>query len=298
MGQRQIKVILNPYAGSWKPRQLVGSLIQQFAQCGIEVDLVMTQSPGEATELARAAVECGFQGIVVVGGDGTVSEVVNGLMQASTDEAQIGPLGIIPLGTANDLADMLHLPRRLKDACQRIALGNLHLIDVCQVNDHFFVNNSAVGLEALVTRRSEDIRFIQGKLRYLVAAFLTIWSQPAWHAFIEWDTGTYRGPIAMVSVGNSPRTGGAFWLTPKAKLDDGKLDFVYAPALKRFSLLRLLPQALTGKHIDHNMVVYLQSKALKVTIEPTLAQADGELLAPDITHLEYRVWPQKLKVIV
>lgn len=295
--QAILKVILNPYAGRWRAKSYIDRLQAYFDAQSVAYELVLTTEPGEATAIARQAAEAGHQKVVAVGGDGTVSEVVNGLVAAAGDD-QAGDLGIIPVGTANDLADMLKIPRQFEKACQRVVAGQTRTIDVGIVNDHFFSNNSALGLEPVVTENAETIRLIDGASRYILAALHGIARNPGWQATIEWDTGSYEGPVSLISVGNSPRTGGAFWMTPKAELDDGKLDVVFAPTLNRLQLLRLLPMTFRGKHIDHKAVTSLRVTFLKVTIESTPIQADGELIDRQATEVSYKVLPQKLRVIV
>ena len=180
-------------------------------------------------------------------------------MLAAADN-QAATLGIIPLGTANDLADVLQLPRDAAAAGQRIAAGNSRVIDVGLVNDHFFANNSAVGLEPVVTINHEQMRRVKGNLRYLLAALKSIVEAKPWQMRLVWDDGAYEGPVTLVSVGNSPRTGGLFYMTPHAVLDDGLLDFVFAVGLTRWQLLTLLPKTLKGSHIDHPQVCYLNSE--------------------------------------
>jgi diacylglycerol kinase (ATP) len=297
MATKPIKFILNPYAGRWKARARQSELEAILKDLQIPYELIVTTQPGEGTTVAREASQDGYETVVAVGGDSTVSEVMNGLLQAAGDQpARI--LGIIPLGTANDLADMLDLPRDLRAACQRIIANKTRLIDVGRVNGHFFGNNSAIGLEPIVTLEAEKINFIQGSLRYITAALRAIMRNPTWHVEMKWDTGAYRGPISLISIGNSPRTGGSFWMTPNALLDDGKLDVVFAPPLSRLSLLWLLPATFTGRHIHHDAVVSLRVSSLEIKTDPTPLQADGEILGREVTHLQYSLIPQKLRVIV
>ncbi|RME72159.1 MAG: hypothetical protein D6784_13940, partial [Chloroflexi bacterium] len=209
-----------------------------------------------------------------------------------------GTLGILPLGTANDLADSLGIPRNLNRACERLAKGRHQLIDVGQVNGRFFANNSAVGLEALVTVAHDRMRWVQGNTRYILAAVKTILSARDWQMHIRWDDGEYTGPAILVSVGNSNRTGGKFYMTPHARLDDGRLDFIFAGNLSRPQLLRLLPQTFKGAHIHHPAVVYRQATHLHITLDsPTPIQADGEIFERQATDITYRIFPARLRVI-
>jgi diacylglycerol kinase (ATP) len=294
----KVKVILNPCGGNLPGQTKVARVEQALRQVGLPYHLEVTSQPGHGIELAQQAAFEGWPIIAAAGGDGTVNEVVNGLMQAA-DKAEAGIMGIIPLGTGNDLAEILCLPGDIISACQRLAAGKTRLIDVGQVNGHYFVNNSAVGLEPMVTLAHERLRQIKGKPRYILAALQTILAAKSWLMRLAWNNSLYDGPITLVSVGNSRRTGGSFYMTPQAELDDGLLDFIYAGRLSRWALLRLLPQTFKGTHIHHPQVVYLKTTALSITSSPpTPIQADGEIIAENATEITYQVIPSKLRVIV
>ncbi|MBI1882303.1 MAG: diacylglycerol kinase family lipid kinase, partial [Chloroflexi bacterium] len=264
----------------------------------LDYHLELTTQRGQGIELARQAGLAGWPVIVAAGGDGMVNEVVNGLMQAA-GEAEAAILGIIPIGTANDFAEMLQIPLDINAACQRLAAGATRLIDVGQVNGHYFVNNSAVGLEPMVTASQDRLRWVNGNLRYILAALQTISRAKPWHMRLSWGDSAYDGPINLVSVGNSNRTGGFFYMTPHATPDDGLLDFVYATGLSRWQMLQLLPQTFKGAHIRHPQVVYRKTTSLSITaFSPTLIQTDGEIIDDNATEITYRIIPQKLRVIV
>jgi YegS/Rv2252/BmrU family lipid kinase len=296
--QGKIKVILNAYGGSLGEQAKTALVEEGMQTAGLDYQMELTQYAGHAIELARHAAADGWPIIVAAGGDGTIHEVVNGLMQASEKE-QRATLGIIPMGTANDLADVMHLPRDVTAACQRIAAGNSCVIDVGTVNGQFFANNSALGLEPVVTINHEQMRRVKGNLRYLLAALKGIIQAKPWHMRLVWDDGAYEGSVTLVSVGNSNRTGGLFYMTPYAMLDDGLLDIVYALGLTRWQLLKLLPKTFKGDHIHHPMVRYLRSKSVSITASPcTPIQADGEVIDRTATEVNYSIIANKLRVIV
>jgi diacylglycerol kinase (ATP) len=291
----RVKIILNAHGGRLNSQAKIKLIEQGMATAGLAYDLTETTHPNHGLELARQAAEEGWRVIIAAGGDGTINEVVNGMMHGTGRSA----LGIIPFGSANDLADVLDLPRDVTSACQRIAANNMRTIDVGLVNGRYFVNNSAIGLEAMVTVMQDQMRHIQGTPRYIVAALKTIIKAQSWYMRLEWDKGIFEGPVVLVSVGNSHRTGGAFYMTPQAKLDDGLLDFIYAIDMSRWQMLRLLPQTFSGKHINHALIAYLQTKTLSVKATPATAiQADGEIIDKTATEIHYRILPQKLQVIV
>lgn len=294
----KVKIILNTYGGRLSGQAKISQVEQALQECGVNYHLQPTQNSGHAIELARQAALEGWPVVVAAGGDGTINEVVNGLMQAA-GAGQAGVLGIIPLGTANDLADALKLPRDIKAACQRIAAGQTRLIDLGEVNGHYFANNSAVGLEPMVTIAHDKMRLVKGNLRYILAALTSIISAKIWTMRLTWSNGQYEGPVTLVSIGNSCRTGGEFFMTPHAVLDDGLIDFMYGVGMSRWQMLRLLPQTFTGKHIDHPLVVYRQTTTLSITaFPPTPIQTDGEIIDEQATEINYRIIPKKLRVIV
>jgi diacylglycerol kinase (ATP) len=295
---KKIKVILNRSSGPLAKQVKMDKVEQTLQAAGLEYHLEPTKNLEHCVTLVKQAAQEGWPVVVAAGGDGTINGVVNGLMQAA-GENEAGILGILPLGTANDLADMLDLPRDIAAACQRLATGKTRLIDVGQVNGHYFANNSAIGLEPMVSLTQNQMRWVKGDLRYILAALKVIFASQAWSTRMSWDDGEYEGPLTLVSVGNSPRTGGVFYMTPEAVLDDGLLDFVYAGHLSRWQLLRLLPKTFKGEHIHHPLVFNLRTTALSITTTPpTPIQADGEVFDKNASQINYRLFPQKLRVIV
>jgi diacylglycerol kinase (ATP) len=135
--------------------------------------------------------------------------------------------------------------------------------------------------------------------RYVLAAIKGILGHKPWHMRLVWDDGEYEGPTALVSVGNTCRTGGTFWMTPHAEPDDGYLDFVFAGGLGRLKLLRLLPSTFDGSHVNRPEVTCLRTTRLTIECTPpTPIQADGEIFDRSATHIEYTILPGKLQVIV
>ena len=292
------KIIVNPYAGRWKAKLAIPEIERTCQKIGLDYELVVTGGPSHGIELAREAALAGFSPIVSAGGDGSISEVVNGLMQAASDGVA-GPFGVIPLGSADDFADMLGLEKKVETACRVILTGYVRFIDVGCVNGRFFDNNSAIGLEPMVTITQAAMKRVKGTPRYVLAALKTILSHKPWHMRLTWDDGEYEGPAALVSVGNNRRTGGAFWMTPRAEPDDGYLDFVFTGKLGRLKLLRLLPTTFDGSHVERPEITYVRTTRLTIECDPpTPIQADGELFDLSATRIEYTILPGRLQLIV
>jgi len=295
------KVILNPYAGRWQAQARKEELETSLRDVGVDFELVVTDGPGHAIDLAQDAVKQGFNPVIAAGGDGTYSEVVNGIAAANNNDGSI-IFGVLPLGSANDLVDNLKLPLDLTAAARIIADGHTRMLDLCKVNDRYFDNNAAIGLEPYITLIQQRIKRLKGSLRYLTATLLGVMDKPHWDMELEWESGHYSGPVTLVTVGNSPRTGGIFYMTPHADPFDGLLTFVHGYMPTRRKIMSLLPRTMKpaeGSYVEHPSIHEISSPWLKVrSVQPTPAHADGEIFSDQIHDLEYRVIPQSLPILM
>jgi diacylglycerol kinase (ATP) len=295
------KVILNPYANRWKALAQQPEVETALQKAGIEYELVVSKEPRHIIQLAAEAAEQGFSPIIAAGGDGTIGEVVNGLAKAAPDAASWGPLGVMPLGTANDFVDNLGLPKGLAQAAQTITVGQTKPLDVGAVNGWYFVNNSALGLEPTVTLIQERLTWVKGIVRYLLATFIAIAQKPLWTMRLEWDDGNYEGLATLVTVGNNPRTGGLFYMTPHAEPDDGKLTFVYGIVPTRRRMLQLLPRTMKpgdGSYVEAPEVFEYHATWLRISATPpTPMHTDGEIYDRQAQELNYCILPGKLQVL-
>ncbi|MEN8098290.1 MAG: diacylglycerol kinase family protein [Chloroflexota bacterium] len=295
---RKVKIIVNPYAGRWQAKERIPEVEAAFAKYKVDYDLVVSPQIGKGIPLAQEAALSNYDTVVTVGGDGTYNETVNGLVIASGDQPTV-PMGIIPLGTANDLAFGLGIPNEIDEAVRVIAQGKTRQIDVGKVNGRYFGNNAAIGMEPLITIENERLVYIKGIIRYLISALIVIARRPWWEVEIEWPEGNYKGTALLVSVGNNTRTGGVFFMSPKARLDDNLLDVCFAPRMSRLRLLKLLPTTFNGSHINQESVSYLQTTKVSIrTNRPTPIQTDGEVFELGTTEVKYELVPRKLTVIV
>ncbi len=295
------KVILNPYAGRWEAKRRKQEAESALQEVGVNYEIVETNGPGHGIQLAERAVLEGFNPVIAAGGDGTYSEVINGIIKANNNDGSV-VFGLLPLGSANDLADNLGLPEDLNSAGKIIANGKTQLMDLCKVNNQHFDNNAAIGLEPYVTLIQQRYKRLKGSFRYLMATLRGVLDNPQWEMNLEWENGSYSGLITLVTVGNSPRTGGIFYMTPNANPFDGLLTFVYAFMPTRRKILALLPRTMNrdeGSYIEHPAVHEVFSPWLRVSsIQPTPAHADGEIFSEEIHELEYNVIPSCLPVLM
>jgi YegS/Rv2252/BmrU family lipid kinase len=297
------KVILNPYSNRWNAQARWPQVEGALKDAGIEYESVISDFKGNIVDLAEQAAREGFSPVVIAGGDGSIGDTVNGLASAvDSMDAPLGPIGIMPVGSANDLVHTLGIPLDLNEAAQAIVKGNTTTIDLCQLNERYFVNNSAIGLEPYVTTKQEKIIWIKGIARYLVAAVQAIMDKREWTAKIEWDDGSYEGPISLASVGNAALTGGVFYMTPHADLYDGKLTFVYGYRPTRLGMFQALPRTMKpdeGSYVEMDGIHEMDCTYVSIHLEqPCPAHTDGELLGEWGQNYEYKIYPKRLNIIV
>jgi diacylglycerol kinase (ATP) len=307
-----LAVILNPSSGRGRAAAQQETLQRALVAAGLDARFFLTTGPGHATELALEAKRAGFATVAAAGGDGTVSEVVNGLMAATEDGMPVGTLALLPFGSGNDFATHLGVPGALAGAVDVIAAGQVRRIDVGHATvieggatvTRYFNNGMGVGLEAAVTLASYEFHRLQGLPLYLAAALKTL---PRFRAIplaltavcADGSTWTRQAPMLMLTLGNSPRSGGGFYLTPGAQVDDGVLDVLVAADVAVWRRFVLLPQAMRGRHEGDRAVTMLRVRALACDASAGApVQLDGEVIARAATRVEVSVLPASLGVIV
>lgn len=296
------KIILNPYASRWKAQERLPEAEVALKNAGIDYEIIVSKYAGHGIDLAVEAAEAGFNPVIAAGGDSTYNEVVNGLMKLAGESPVETTFGILPMGTANDLAANLGIPEDLTAAAQIIVDGKSRPMDVCQVNERYFVNNSAIGMETAISVIQMNMKRVHGVFRYLLSTLVGIARNPQWHMQLEWDDGNYQGPVTLVSVGNNPRTGGVFYTVPHADAFDGKLSFIYGSAPTRRQIIRLLPRMFKpgeGNIAESEVIHEIHATWLRVHTEPgTPVHSDGEVFNMNIQDLKFQVHPAKLPILI
>ena len=305
------KIILNPYAGRWKGLQKRPEIESVMKSLGYDFDLVVTEAPDHGVNLAYQAVKDGFSPVISAGGDGSFSEVMNGIVKAAQEAGTDPvPMGLLPLGTANDLMVNLGLPTDIPSAAKVIMDGNTRRIDLGVVTasdlsgkihkTRYFDNNSAIGLEPSVTLIQQQISWLRGTFRYLLATMIAVAKNPQWKMQLQWEGGEYSGPATLVTAGNNPLTGGVFYMAPHADPFDGKLNCVFGSIPSRLQILRVLPTTMkpgAGNYVEHPAIHEINVSWLKIhTDRPTPLHADGEIQFTQTQDIEYRVLTNYLPV--
>ncbi|MBF8281896.1 MAG: DAGKc protein [Anaerolineales bacterium] len=298
-------LIFNPMADRGRSGQQASDLRAMVDEMG-GADWQGTEYPAHATEIAAQAALQGYQTIVALGGDGTVHEIVNGLMKI--EAAHRPRLGIVPMGSGNDFAGGAGIQMNQQEAMRRVFTGTPKPVDVARIQDgtgrtEYFDNTLGIGFDAAINIRSRSIQSLQGFMMYLTATLLTIARDfAAPHMKVTYDGGTLDEPLMMITVGNGPREGGGFLTTPESKMDDGLLDFVYIRPVSKVRMLQLVPKVMNGTHVKEKEVKIAQTTKLVVDADRALPiHADGELFAPyeaDVRHVEITLVPGAINVIV
>jgi diacylglycerol kinase (ATP) len=230
--------------------------------------------------------------VIVGGGDGTLNAAVDGLV-----ETQL-PLGILPLGTANDLARTLGIPTSLPEACKIIANGEIRRIDLGWVNGKHFFNVASLGLSVKITQRlTKEVKQRWGVLAYAATALQVIWESRPFSAQISVNGKTVSVKTVQIAVGNGRYYGGGMAVVADATIDDQRLD-LYSLEIKHWwQIIPLLPAMRNGQHIHWQEVRALDGQEFYVyTRKPRPINTDGEITTHTPAH--FRVIPQALDVLV
>jgi diacylglycerol kinase (ATP) len=298
----KIAIIINSITQPQKRRVIVAAL--RDALKSHDLDIRLTEYAGHATILAREAVNGGVVRIVVVGGDGTVGEVANGVIGSNVS------LAVIPTGTANDLANHLGIPRSVADACSLIGSGHIRQIDLIRINGRYVLTTAGFGIgcetiaQARRLRRARfwKIRPVQmiGHRLYAFCYALAIARKQDWPRQLSLlQNGLELScNVLSLTISNIPRLGHRFLMAPEARLDDGLFDICVIDDHGRLGALQAVVRACRGLGTDTPRV--RQWRAASVTVEsscPIPYFSDGDLLSAT-TRFEVRIVPGAVTFIV
>ena len=296
-------LIHNPTAGPWDVRRDLDHICSFLEDRGWSVELRLTEKSGDANaaNLAREAARAGCDVAIVAGGDGTVSEVVNGLVGAET------AMAVLPVGTGNVWAKQLHIPThtlthpfRLQETAAGLVEGTIRAIDVGQVKDRYFLCWAGIGLDATVTTKMEPRqRHIKrlGALPYVVAAALVARNFQGVRTRVLLDGKVVRGRTLLILASNIQQYyGSLIEIAPAAKVDDGLLDVFVFKGLGFQYTVRHLLKVLSQRYLQDPQVVHRQARRIEVYTEyPLPIQADGDVVGN--TPVVLKVVPRALRIL-
>ncbi len=282
------RLIVNPVSGSQAPEQLP-ALNERLREAFEQVEIVMTVGERDAEAAAERAVADGCRHILVAGGDGTLNEVLNGVAAAGALDETV--LGLIPMGTGNDLAGMLDLPTDPADAAAIVVAGRERRIDIGLVNGRVFVNASAGGFLAEVSDAvTPGLKSIAGRLSYLIAGagVLSDFEPPVAEMTLDGEL-LHARRYQLFVVANGRTIGGGHHVAPRARLDDGLLDGCFVEGVSTTELVGVLRRMSSGSHLDDPGVTYRQVRTAELRFDRVIkVNTDGEVLETDSCRYEVK----------
>lgn len=301
---RKVKIILNPMAdmgNAWKVADDLRPMINEYGNA----DWSGTVYPTHATELAKQAGEQGYDMIIAMGGDGTVHEVVNGIMQLPEDKRPV--LGVVPVGSGNDFAHAIGVPMESDHALDHALKGQPSTIDLGAMTDEhgrkeYFDNTLGIGFDAVVTIRAHKLTLLRGFVMYLTAVLQTIFlNHEPIKMQIEADGKRWEQSNLLLTLCNGPREGGGFLIAPDAKVDDGILHYAMIVNVSRLMMLRIVPEVMNGTHGKFKEVTLGSCKNMSITTDrPMYIHSDGEIytsFGSNLRQLNFEILPSALKVV-
>lgn len=304
MPNHKTKLIVNPNADLGRAWRTAGDLRPVIEELG-GADWAGTVYPTHAIELARQAADEGYELVVAVGGDGTVHEVVNGLMQSN---ALPRPrLGVVPLGSGNDFSHAIGLPKNPVEALRRVMGGQPRWTDLGYLRGthgraEYWDNAVGIGFDATVTVRTRRVRFFSGFPVFMIAVLQTILlNHDAMHLKITCDGKTWEDDLLLHVMCNGGREGGGFNVSPHSRPDDGSLDYMSVRKVNRLQMMRILPEVMKGTHLKLSDVS--SGKFIRMDVEsdrPMYVHTDGEIFAGfgvDLRQLSVEIHPNALEVM-
>lgn len=278
--------------GARAVRPDVRHLIGWVRDKGHLVEPLVTYEAGQAAAFAADAARRGVDVVAAAGGDGTVNEVVNGL------DGHDVPLGIIPLGTANDFARQVGIPPDADHAMDVILQRTPLRLDTASLNGRRFLNVSTGGMGAEATAETpSEIKESLGSVAYAISGMRKLAGMQSYHARFIGDAFSYEGDFLMFAVGLTRSAGGGTLVTPLASAIDGLLDLCIVEGMSRGEFARTLLKVKRGEHVGEEGVRYVQLRSVSIeSSEPIAVNVDGEI--SNAKRLIYRARPGDLWVHV
>jgi diacylglycerol kinase (ATP) len=300
------KIIVNPISGRGHGEQAIPHIERMLGEYNLDFDLVRTERPWHAAELARDAAAAGYDVVVAASGDGTANEVLNGLMQAKQSGAGACAMGILCVGRGNDFAYGAGIPADLESGCRTLAQDHRRAMDVGLVSGglypegRYFGNGVGIGFDAVVGFEAVKMTWLTGFPSYIVAVLKTVFLYyKAPLARIEYDGQTITQRSLMVSIMNGRRMGGGFYMAPEGKTDDGLFDLCIAREVSRARIFGIIPHFLKGTQATQEPISMGQARHVVVSaVEGVLpAHADGETMCTEGQRLEMELLPSQIEII-
>ncbi|RJQ07650.1 MAG: diacylglycerol kinase family lipid kinase [Bacillota bacterium] len=287
--------IVNPVAGGGRGLQSWKTVESALDRAGVPCDHRLTRGRGDATEIAAEGRRAGYDVVVGVGGDGTIQEIVNGLVDSQGDCPSA--LAVIPGGTGNDFCKMLSYPLNPLGALEVVLNGTVRKFDVGRANGRCFINIAGVGFDAEVAGfLNQRPKRLPGALMYVYGVLVVLFRYRPAPMTLVIDGEAFDQKCLLVSVANGPSHAGGMKMCPDARPDDGTLDLCVVGDVSRLQTVALLPKVFSGRHTAHPSVRIYSGKRVRITSPSRLfLQADGEVFG----HVpgDFDILPGALRVV-
>lgn len=276
---------------SRRGHETLSQVVTQLQGLGFELFEESTEKPQELPNIIRSYRDR-VDLVIIGGGDGTLNAAIEGLVDTQL------PLGILPLGTANDLARTLQIPQSIPQACQVIATGHSQRIDLGKVNHKHFFNVASLGLSVQITRQlDKKAKRTWGVLAYAATAIQVVWKTRPFRAEIRMGEDSIRVKTVQIAVGNGRYYGGGMAVADDAAINDQRLDLYSLEYQHWWQILLLVPAMWRGTHAKWSGVRSLQGKEFDIyTRKPHPINADGEIVT--YTPAKFRLIPKAVAVFV
>ncbi|QHJ71998.1 MULTISPECIES: diacylglycerol kinase [Planococcaceae] len=271
---KRARIIYNPTSGRELFRKHLPEVLERMEIAGYETSCHATTCEGDATAAAITAVERKFDLIVAVGGDGTLNEVVSGVSKFENRPK----IGLIPMGTTNDFARAVHIPRDINKAVDIIIQGDSVPVDVGMMNDRYFINIAGGGrMTELTYEVPSKLKTVLGQMAYYLKGIEMLPSIRSSNVRIEYDGEVFDDKAMMFLIGLTNSVGGFEKLAPDASINDGKFTLLILKEVNMAEFIRLASLALRGEHLSNPHVIYAKASRISVSSEErVMLNLDGE----------------------
>lgn len=301
------KIIVNPTSGRGFAGRMIPSIEEKLKELGLDFDLVQTERPWHAAELAEKAALEGYDVVISASGDGTANEVLNGLMKAQAKGKTKTAMGIIAVGTGNDLAYGMNIPGNFDECFTVLSENKRRMMDIGLVTGgdypegRYFGNGVGMGFDAAVGFEAVKIRWTRGLLAYLIAALRTVFLYfTAPLVQITYDDKSIEQTSLMTSIMNGQRMGGGFYMAPNGDPGDGWLDLCIAASASKLRIFQLITYFMKGTQSTQPEVKTAKARKISITaLKGTMpAHCDGETLCLSGDKLVIDLLPNQLEFII
>jgi YegS/Rv2252/BmrU family lipid kinase len=298
--------IVNPVSGANKNQNRSRKIINHLVNQGLNMEVRLTFDRGSAIQLAKEGIEEGFRNIIVIGGDGTLNEVVNGVMLQQAAKPTDIKIGMFSLGTGNDFIRTFQIPKDYEAATEILLQGKTRTIDAGMVRYHidgkphvrYFINVLGMAFDGAVTESANSTKGAIGKLTYLKSVVATLFKYKPTKIKVVVDGKQATDElIYCINIGNCKYSGGGMRMVPLAIPDDGLFDITILRPLANLKALRSLYRLFNGSIYKLEETTHLRGKKIEVFSEPTIcAEAEGEYLGE--SPFEVEIIPASINVFV